>query len=150
MVVNIVKNVLPNKRSEGQVAQDRIGSYLTFNLTEKDEGIVLKFCGRMELRSLPGRPPFIKGAVNPWGCDIPIIDLQVLYHGRPTPMTTRACIVLFEYHEPHKCYFGTVVGNISSVLNIADGSQNQKSPLLLSAELAPLLRFVGWEKASSY
>jgi purine-binding chemotaxis protein CheW len=117
-----------------QVTNSREGRYLSFGFFEKDCGIELEFLGWTKLVPQPDKPDYIKGVVKPWECEIPVIDLRTLYGKRPTQMTDTTCIVIFEDSEPYKYFFGMVVGDLSNVINIADGTENRMSPLLLSAK----------------
>ena len=117
-----------------QVTKSREGKYLSFGFFEKDYGTELEFLGWTELVPKPDKPDYIKGVVKPWECEIPVIDLRILYGKRPTQMTDTTCIVIFEDSEPYRYFFGMVVGDLSNVINIADGTENRMSPLLLSAK----------------
>lgn len=117
-----------------QTAQHWKGTYLTFAFLEKDYGMELEVVGWAELRPQPDKPDYIKGFINPWGCEIPVIDLRVLYAKSPTRMTATSCIVIFEDVESYRYYFGIVVDELSNVVNIAEGTENRISPLLLSAK----------------
>lgn len=117
-----------------QVAESKEGKYLTFTFFEKDLGIKLEVVGWTKLRPLPHKPDYIRGAVNLWGCEIPVIDLRVLYGTGTTEMTSTTCIIIFEHCELYKYYFGMVVEELSNVVNIAEGTENKISPLLLSAK----------------
>ena len=119
---------------EAQIIENGIDSHLMFGLVETDRGILLEFQGLVELITLPNDLPSVRRVVNPWGYDIPIIDVEFLYKGGPTDMTSRACIVVFEYCESHKYHFGMIVADISEILDVADCTESQTSPLLLSAK----------------
>jgi chemotaxis signal transduction protein len=107
--------------------------YLAFAFLEKNHGTELEFAGWTRLMPLPGKPNYVRGVVNPWGCEVPVFDLGMLYGKGATEITGTACIVIFEHKRPYKYYFGIVVEEISNVVNIADATENKKSPLLLSA-----------------
>jgi len=116
-----------------QAAKSREGKYLVFAFFEKDRGMELEVIGWTKLTPQPDRPDYIRGLVNPWGCEVPVIDLRTLYGKGKTEMTETTCIVIFEHSELYKYYFGLVVEELSNVINIADGTENKTSPLLLSA-----------------
>lgn len=119
-------------------------TYLSFLFAEKDKGMELEFVGRVELKPQPDKPDCIVGCVNPWGCDIPVIDLRILCGRGSTQMIPTSCIIIFEHFESYRYYFGMVVEDVSNVVNIADGSENAVSPLLMSAKrhlsLAPAMK----------
>ena len=117
-----------------QTAKSKEGKYLAFAFFEKNHGMELEFVGWAKLKPQPDKADYIKGIVNPWGCEIPVIDLGVLYDKGATEMTNTTCIVIFEHFELYKCYFGIVVEELSNVINIADGAENKMLPLLLSAK----------------
>ncbi len=117
-----------------QAAKSRKGKYPAFAFFEKDHGMELEFVGWAKLKPQHDKPDYIRGVINPWGCEIPVINLRVLYGKGVTEMTNTTCIVIFEHFEPYKYYFGVVVEELSNVINIADGTENQMSPLLLSAK----------------
>lgn len=117
-----------------QVARNKEGKYLTFAFFDKVHGMELEVVGWTRLRPLPHKHDCIKGIVNPWGCEIPVIDLRVLYGTGRTAMTSTTCIVIFEHYESYKYYFGMVVEEISNVANIAEGTENKTSSLLSSAK----------------
>jgi purine-binding chemotaxis protein CheW len=117
-----------------QTVQSKNGRYLTFTFLETKRGMELGVEGWTELKPLPDKPDYIKGVINPWGPEIPVIDLRALYRKRPTKLTSTTCIIIFEHVEAYKYYFGMTVNDLSSVVNIADGTENRMLPLLLSAE----------------
>jgi len=117
-----------------QTAKSREGKYLAFTFFEKDHGMELEFVGWAKLKPQPDKPDYIQGVANPWGCEIPVIDLRVLFGKDATEMTNTTCIVIFEHFESYKYYFGMVVEELSNVINIADGAENKMSSLLLSAK----------------
>lgn len=117
-----------------QTAENREGKYLAFAFLEKNHGTELEFAGWTRLSLRPDKPHYVRGVVNPWGCEIPVIDLGVLYGKGKTEMASTACIVIFEHRDPYNYYFGIVVEEISNVINIADATENKMSPLLLSAK----------------
>ena len=117
-----------------RTAKNRKGKYPAFAFFEKDQGMELEFVGWEKLKPQPDKPHYIRGVVNPWGCEIPVIDLGILYGKGATEMTDTTCIVIFEHFEPYRYYFGMVVKELSNVTNIADGMENKMSSLLLSAK----------------
>ncbi len=120
--------------SQVQAAKSKEGKYLAFAFFEKDCGLELEVIGWTQFQAQPNKPDYIKGAVHPWGSEIPVIDLGVLYGKDATEMTDTACIVIFEHTEQYKYYFAMVVEELSNVINIANGTENKMSPLLLSAK----------------
>jgi chemotaxis signal transduction protein len=121
-------------RKEMLMQEPQEGKHLTFAFLERDLGMELEVVGWTKLKPQPDNPDYIKGTVNPWGCEIPVIDLRVMYCKGPTDMTDRTCIVIFEHSEQYRYYFGMVVEDLSNVINIADGTENKISSLLLSAK----------------
>lgn len=117
-----------------QRAKSREGKYLAFAFLENDRGMELEFVGWTKLEPRPIKPDYIRGIVNPWGCEIPVIDLGILYGKGTTEISCTACIVIFEHSDLYKYYFGLIVEELSNVINIADGTENRMSPLLLSAK----------------
>ena len=117
-----------------QTSKSWEGKYLAFAFFEKNHGMELEFVGWAKLKAQPNKPHYIKGVVNPWGCEIPVIDLRDLYGKGATEMTNTTCIVIFEHSELYKYYFGLVVEELSNVINIANGTENKTSQLLLSAK----------------
>ena|GEM_PF-6182398 len=117
-----------------QTAKSKESKYLTFTFFEKDHGMGLEVVGWTELRPQLDRPAYVKGVVNPWGCGVPVIDLRVLNGNGTTEMTATTCIVIFECNEDYGYYFGIVVEELSNVMNIAEFSENEMSPLLMSAK----------------
>jgi len=119
-----------------QVAKSKECNYLTFAFFEKEHGMELEFVGWTHL-SAPGaqlgRHRCVKGLITPWGGGIPVIDLKFLHGKGSTEMTDSSCIVIFEYSEPYRHYFGIAVEALSNVFNIAEGTENKRSSLLLSA-----------------
>lgn len=122
-------------QTDGQVQPTRSeeDEYLTLTFFEKNDGMELEVAGWTKLRPLPDKPEYIRGDVNPWGREIPVIDLKVLYGKGPTEMTAKTCFVILRHPELHEDYFGMVVDELSNVINTADGTENKMSPLLLSA-----------------
>ena len=116
-----------------KTAKSQEGEYLAFTFFEKNHGMELEVAGWTKLGPQPDKPDYIRGIVNPWGREIPVIDLRILYGKGPTEMTYRTCIVIFENPNPCEYYFGMVVAELSNVINITDGTENKMSSLLLSA-----------------
>jgi chemotaxis signal transduction protein len=119
--------------SQEQTAKRKEGEYLAFTFFEKSHGMELELTGWTKLGPQPDKPDYIRGIVNPWGCEIPVIDLRILYGKGPTEMTPTTCIVILEQSEQCEYYFGMVVAELSNVINIKDGTENKMSSLLLSA-----------------
>jgi chemotaxis signal transduction protein len=117
-----------------QAVQSKNGRYLAFTFLETQRGMELTVVGWTTLRRQPDKPNYVTGVISPWGCEIPVIDLRVLYGRHPTQLTSTTCVIIFEHVETYKCYFAMTVDDLSSVVNIADGVENRMSPLLLSAE----------------
>ncbi|MHC4640229.1 MAG: chemotaxis protein CheW [Planctomycetota bacterium] len=117
-----------------KTAKSQEGEYLAFTFFEKNHGMELEVAGWTKLGPQPDKPDYIRGIVNPWGCEIPVIDLRILYGKGPTEMTSSTCIVIFENPNPCEYYFGMVVAELSNVINIKDGTENKMSSLLLSAK----------------
>lgn len=117
-----------------QTAKSKEGKYIVFTFFEKNHGMELEVVGWTKLRQQPGKPDYIRGCVNPWMCEIPVIDLKILYGKGKIEMTATTCIVILEHPGPYQCYFGIVVGELSNVINIVSGTENKMSPLLLSAK----------------
>ncbi len=117
-----------------QRAKSREGKYLAFAFLEKDTGMELEIVGWTKLKPKPNKPDCIRGVVNPWGCEIPIIDLGILYSKGATEISHSACIVIFEHSDLYKYYFGLIIEELSNVINIADGTENKISSLLLAAK----------------
>jgi chemotaxis signal transduction protein len=117
-----------------QTAKSEQGEYLAFTFFEKNHGMELELAGWTKLGPRPDKPDYIRGIVNPWGREIPVIDLRILYGKGPTEMTPTTCIVILEQPDSREYYFGMVVAEISNVINITDGTENKMSSLLLSAK----------------
>jgi len=120
--------------AQKQTARSEESEHLTFTFFEKDHGMELEVVGLTKLRPGASKPECIRGFVNPWGCEIPVIDLRSLYGKGRTRMTSTSCIIIFEHSESYKYYFGVMVEELSNVINIAEGTENRVSPLLLSAK----------------
>ena len=110
------------------------GEYLAFTFFEKNNGMKLEVAGWTKLGPRPDKPDYIRGVVNPWGCEIPVIDLRILFGDGPTEMTPTTCIVILEQPDQYEYYFGMVVAELSNIINIKDGTENKMSSLLLSAK----------------
>jgi len=106
---------------------------MTFAFVEKNGGNELEFVGWPALRVPQQKPRLIRGFVNPWGCEIAVVDLKALWSDRTTRIATSACIIIFEYVQVNKFYFGILVDELKNVINVADGTVKDSSPLLLSA-----------------
>lgn len=120
-----------------QVGRSKEGKYLTFAFFEKDHGMELELVGWTQLsaqRAQLDNHRCVKGIITPWGGGIPVVDLKFLHGGGLTKMTDTSCIVIFEYSQPYKHYFGIVVEELSNVFNIAECTENKDSWLLLSAK----------------
>lgn len=116
-----------------QASKNKKGECLTFAFFEKGHGMELELVGWTHLYPEPDKPDYFKGVIEPWGSKIPVIDLKILHGRGTTEITDRTCIVIFEHFEAYKYYFAMVVEDLSNVINIADGTENGASPLLVSA-----------------
>jgi chemotaxis signal transduction protein len=118
---------------QARTVENEDDEYMIFTFFEKDLGMQLEFAGWARLETQPEKPGYVKGVVNTWGCSIPVIDLRAPNAMAATETTDAACIVIFEQPEQYKHYFGMVVEEVSNVIDIVDGSENRRSPLLVSA-----------------
>jgi chemotaxis signal transduction protein len=119
--------------NQEQTAKRKEGEYLAFTFFEKSHGMELELAGWTKLGLQPDKPDYIRGVVNQWGCEIPVIDMGILYGKGPTEMTPTTCIVILEQPEQREYYFGMVVAELSNIINITDGTENKMSSLLSSA-----------------
>ena len=119
--------------NQEQTANSKEGEYLAFTFFEKNQGMELELAGWTKLGLLPDKPDYIRGTVNPWGREIPVIDLRILSGEGPTEMTPTTCIVILEQPDQCEYYFGMVVAELSNVINLEDGTENKMSSLLSSA-----------------
>ncbi|MHC4362096.1 MAG: chemotaxis protein CheW [Planctomycetota bacterium] len=121
------------REEEYYATESKNGRYLSFTFFEKNHGMELEVLGWTELTSRPDAPDYVRGVVNPWGCEIPVIDLRILYGKGAAVPTDAMCIIIFEHTQSYEYYFAIVVEELSNVINIVDGTENRTSPLLLSA-----------------
>lgn len=69
--------------------------------------------------SVPMLPPSIRGVINLRGAAVPVMDLGVRFHGQPTEVTRRSCIVVLEVQGGQRTQvLGVVVDAVSEVLEI--------------------------------
>ncbi|NRH40706.1 chemotaxis protein CheW [Pseudomonas sp. MS15a(2019)] len=69
--------------------------------------------------SVPMLPPSIRGVINLRGAAVPVMDLGVRFHGQPTEVSRRSCIVVLEVQGGQRTQvLGVVVDAVSEVLEI--------------------------------
>lgn len=84
---------------EPEKLQDPPTLYLTFTLGKDPYALaaedVVEVVPRVELKQLPGSPPYVAGLMNYRGAVVPVIDLCQLMQGRPcgTQLSTRVVVV---------------------------------------------------------
>ena len=124
----------PVIRTNGQIQfKSKQNKYLTFSFFDNGHGMELEFIGWVQIRSKPNKPGYIRGFIGLFGSEIPVIDLRNPHSEGIQGITNRSCIVIFRHFESGRCYFGMLVEELSNIINIADGTENKLSPLLLSA-----------------
>jgi len=108
------------------VAAGEEGKYLTFVFLEKDNASESEpeIVGRIRLSLHCGGAGKVIGAVRLWGYEIPVIDPGAMYGDRPTKITDRSCITIFEYLRPRRHFLAIVVEGIKNVMTIAGDRKN--------------------------
>ena len=120
-----IKRIQENKSTNSE--------YLTFGFFDKGHGMKLEFIDWTQLQTQPDKPDYIRGYIYPWGSKIPVIDLKFLYDRKTTEILATSCLVIFEHCVTYKYYFAIAVEELSNVINLAGGKENEKSSLLISA-----------------
>lgn len=106
-----------------QVAADKEGKYLTFQLADEEYGIgimkIKEIIGMMPITSVPRTPEFIKGVVNLRGKVIPVTDLRLKLGMDEVEVTDRTCIIVTEIQgKTNSLQMGIIVDAVSEVLNV--------------------------------
>ena len=97
-----------------QIAKSKEGKYLTFAFLERDHSLELEVVGWRQLHE--SDITYFKGIIHLWGNEIPVKQ-PLIFHDQDT---ATMCIVVFEYQEPFRHYFGIPFDGISNVLNLAE------------------------------
>lgn len=101
-------------------AVERAGKYLTFKLAAEEYGLeilkVREIIGMMDITSVPGTPPYVKGVINLRGKVIPVVDLRSKFGMEATEQTEETCIIVVYVGAIE---MGIVVDKVSEVLDIA-------------------------------
>lgn len=110
------------------------GKYLTFRLASEDYAFeilkVQEIIKLLEITRVPRTPPFVKGVINLRGKVIPIVDLRLKFNMEAHDPTNKTCIIVVQVARgDSKVVMGTIVDEVSEVLDIAD-SQIEAAPLL--------------------
>ena len=104
---------------------DRPRQYLTFSLAGEMFAVatlsVKEIIEYGQLTTVPMMPAFIRGVINLRGAVVPVIDLGVRFHGNPTLISRRSCIVIIEVpgEDESAQVLGIVVDAVSEVLEIS-------------------------------
>jgi len=102
-----------------QAVKSQEGKYLTFAFLEKDGAMQLEVVGWTSLQ-LQQYNSGILQTVHLWDHEIPLKNLDaVMQYGKNRQLTDTACILIFEYSEPHRKYLAILVDGISNVMTIA-------------------------------
>ena len=98
-----------------QIAKSKESKYLTFIFLERDHGLELEVVGWTRFEPQINKAKDVREIVHLWGHGIPVI--QVSDKAR---LTETMCIVVFEYREPFRHYFGITFDKVSNVINLAE------------------------------
>ena len=106
------------------------GKYLTFQIGKEIYGLeilkVQEIIGMMNVTRIPRTPEFVRGVINLRGKVITVIDLRRKFEMEVKEDTEKTCIVVVQVgHKTHQVTLGTIVDEVSEVLNI---NQNQIEP----------------------
>ena len=120
-----------------QVVNKRATKYLTFLFFEKNREAKLEFVGLSKLynkeRTFHPIKGFI-GFIRLWGHDIPVVDLKLSCNNRRIGIKETSCIIIFEHSKGRKYHFGMIVDDITNIINLAEVTEDQMMPILLSAK----------------
>lgn len=111
----IMKETITHIDEQTQIVKSKESRYLTFIFLEREHGLKLDVAGWTRFGVPANKPENTMGVIHLWGNEIPIIQIPGL-----TDLAETACIVIFEYSEPYRHYFGIVVDAISNVMNIIE------------------------------
>ncbi|HWQ08781.1 MAG TPA: chemotaxis protein CheW [Holophaga sp.] len=100
--------------------------YLTFSLGRETFAMDIRFIKEIiqhsALTEVPLMPPFIRGVINLRGAVVPVVDLAVRFDRPPTEVGKKTCVVILEVQHGDAAFvLGTLVDNVSEVLEIASG-----------------------------
>ena len=116
---------LPADAAPSGGAQDKPRQYLTFALAGEMFAVatlsVKEIIEYGQITTVPMMPAFIRGVINLRGAVVPVIDLGVRFHGNPTLISRRSCIVIIEVpgEDESAQVLGIVVDAVSEVLEIS-------------------------------
>jgi len=114
------------------VQDDKISSYLTFNLGNElfasHVNFVLKILEMQHITEVPKSPPFMKGVINLRGNVLPVIDARIKFGIKAIDYTPRTVIlVLSLLIDNDKVEVGAIVDAVQDVVEY-DSSNIQPTP----------------------
>ena len=121
--------------------------YLTFTLGHETFAMEIRFIREIiqhsSLTEVPLMPAFIRGVLNLRGAVVPVVDLAVRFDRPPTEVGKRTCVVILEVQRGDGSFvLGTLVDNVSEVLEIAEGDI-EATPVFGSSLRSEFIRGVG-------
>jgi purine-binding chemotaxis protein CheW len=110
--------------SKTQVADRRMGKYLTFLLGREEFAIqvlkVREIMGIQDITAVPQTPAYVKGVINLRGKVIPVVDLRLKFGLAEINYTQRTCIIVVQVQlSGMALHTGIIVDAVSEVLNLA-------------------------------
>lgn len=113
------------------VVAESTQKYLTFTLGEETYGLdilrVQEIIGIMPVTRVPQTPGFVRGVINLRGRVIPVVDMRVKFGTGDATDGERTCIIVVQISGRTSSVMGTVVDEVSEVVDIAD-SQIEATP----------------------
>ena len=122
-VMEIMRRAAPGGGKTDKTMLSMEGKYLSFALGQQEFGIdishVREIIGRMPIRSMPGRPPFVKGVINLRDKVIPVMELRLRFGMEGIEATDRSCIIVLEHmSDGVVANVGVIVDSVTEVLDI--------------------------------
>jgi purine-binding chemotaxis protein CheW len=97
--------------------------YLTFQMNDKSYGLeilnIKEIIEYSEVTEVPMTPDFILGVINLRGRVVPVIDLGLLFSGKPVILTRRTSIIILEVKNSDlQLEIGIAVDVVNEVIDI--------------------------------
>jgi purine-binding chemotaxis protein CheW len=108
--------------------------YLTFQMNDKSYGLeilnIKEIIEYSEVTEVPMTPDFILGVINLRGRVVPVIDLGLLFSGKPVVLTRRTSIIILEVKNSDlQLEIGIAVDVVNEVIDI-NADDIEPSPTL--------------------
>lgn len=119
------------------------GKYLSFKIGDEQYGIEIKYVseivGIQKITEVPDMPEYVKGIINLRGNVIPVVDVRLRFHMKPTEYNDRTCIIVVNVDDSP---IALVVDTVKEVISISN-EQISPPPSVSKGEVSRFIKGIG-------